>query len=262
MSTAITDSVTMFTRQTRRLSRYPELTVIVLTVPIVFLLLFAFVFGGTLGAGLNSGATGDRGDYVNYVMPGILLMTISMVAAGTSTGVTQDMTTGIMARFRTLSISPGSVLTGHALASVVQSLISLVIVIVVGLLIGFRPGADLLGWLGAMVLLAGLSLAIAWLAVAGGLIARSVETASNFSAPLTVLPFLGSGFVPTDSMPGPLAWFAEYQPFTPIMDTLRALMLGTPLGAGTAAAAAGWCVALTAIGYAWSRRVYARPRRV
>jgi ABC-2 type transport system permease protein len=204
------DSLTMLGRQVRRLRRYPELTVIVLVIPIVFLLLFVYVFGATLGAGLTSGG-GSRSDYANYVVPAILVMTIGSIAAGTSTGVTQDMTSGIIARFRSLSIAPGAVLTGHALAAVVQSAISLVIVFAVAFLVGFRPDAGVLDWLGAAALLLGLALAVAWLSVAAGLVARSVETSSNYPLPLVVLPFLGSGFVPTESMPAGLAWFAEYQ---------------------------------------------------
>ncbi len=254
------DCLTMLGRQVRRLRRYPELTVIVLVIPIVFLLLFVYVFGGTLGAGLTPGG-GSRSDYANYVVPAILVMTIGSIAAGTSTSVTQDMTSGIIARFRSMSISPGAVLTGHALAAVVQSAISLVVVFAVAFLVGFRPDAGALDWLGAVALLLGLSLAVAWLSVAAGLVARSVETSSNYPLPLVVLPFLGSGFVPTDSMPTGLAWFAEYQPFTPIMDTLRALLLGDSLGDGTAWIAIGWCVGLTAAGYVLARRVYARPRK-
>lgn len=259
------DSITMLSRQIRRLRRYPELTVIVVAIPLVFYLLFVFVLGDTLGAGLTAGAGpagGDRSDYANYVMPAILVMTVGSVATGTSTTVAMDMTTGIIARFRSMSISPGSVLTGHALGAVVQNLISLVIVFAVGLAAGFRPQAGLLDWLGVAALLTGMSLAVAWISVAGGLLARSVETASNYGLPLVILPFLGSGFVPTDSMPSGLAWFAEYQPFTPIMDTLRSLLLGGELETGTAWAAAGWCVGLTVLAYLYSRRLYGRPRKV
>jgi ABC-2 type transport system permease protein len=254
-------------RQLRHVLRYPEITVFVLLLPIIFLLLFVYVFGGTLGAGLVPASgpaavpAGDRGDYADYVVPGILLMTIASVATGTSASVAMDMSTGIIARFRTLSISPASVLTGHVAAAVLQSLGSIVVVVAVALPVGFRPEAGAGEWLAAAALLGGVSLAVAWLSVAGGLFSRSVENASNYPLPLIFLPFLGSGFVPAESMPGPLAWFAEHQPFTPIMDTLRGLLLGTPLDAGTAWVAAGWCVALTALGYALARRAYARPRK-
>lgn len=257
----VRDCLTMLDRQLRHLWRYPELSVLVLALPIIFLLLFVYVFGGTLGAGLPGAAAGGRAEYANYVVPGILLMTIGSIAAGTATTIAMDMTQGIVARFRTLSIAPGSVLTGHVLGAVLQTLGSLVVVLGVALLVGFRPGADLTGWLGVAALLAGTSLAVAWLSVALGLTSRTVESASNYPMPLFLLPFLGSGFVPTDSMPAGLAWFAEYQPFTPIMDTLRGLLLGTPVSAGTAWTATAWCAALTVLGYLWARRLYSRPRR-
>ena len=260
----IGDSLTMLGRQLRHAKRYPEMTVILLALPVIFLLLFAYVFGGTLGAGLAPGVGpqgGSRADYVNYVVPGILLLTIGSIAAGTSTSVAMDMTQGIIARFRTMSIAPTAVLSGHALGSVLQSMGTFVVVVGVALLVGFRPSADVGGWLAAAALLTGVAFAVAWLSVACGLVARTVESASNYPMPLLLLPFLGSGFVPTESMPGPLAWFAENQPFTPIMDTLRALLLGTTVDAGAAWLSAGWCVVLSVVGYAWARRVYARPRK-
>ena len=258
------DSLTMLGRQVRRLKRYPELTIIVVAIPLIFLLLFDHVFGGTLGAGLTGAGGpvgGDRGDYANYVVPAILVMTIASIATGTTTTVAMDMTSGIIARFRSMSISPGSVLTGHALGATIQSVISLAVVIAVAFVVGFRPEAGVLDWLGVIAVLVGLSLAVAWVSVAFGLVARSVESASNYGLPLVILPFLGSGFVPTDSMPTALAWFAEYQPFTPIMDTIRALLLNTELTAGTVWATVGWCLGLTLFGYVYARRVYARPRK-
>jgi ABC-2 type transport system permease protein len=261
---AARDSMTMLSRQLLHVRRYPEMTVILLAMPIIFLLLFVYVLGGTLGAGLPAGAVvpgSGRAAYANYVVPGILLLTIGFIAAGTSTSVAMDMTQGIIARFRTMSIAPGSVLTGHVLAAVLQSLGSVGVVVLVAFLVGFRPGADLAGWLAAVALLTGLAFAVAWLSVACGLVARTVESASNYPMPLLLLPFLGSGFVPTESMPAPLGWFSETQPFTPIMDTLRALLLGSTLDTGAAWAAAAWCLGLTVAGYVWARRAYARPLR-
>src|SRR5215213_7371817 len=246
---ALRDSLTMLGRQLRHVKRYPELSVIVVALPIVFLLLFVYVFGGTLGAGLIPGAgpqTGGRAQYANYVVPAILVMTIASIATGTSVTVAMDMTGGIIARFRTMSIAPGSLLA----------------VLGVSFLVGFRPSADVGDWLAAAALLTGLAFAVAWLSVACGLVSRTVESASNYPMPLVLLPFLGSGFVPTESMPGPLAWFAEHQPFTPIMDTLRALLLGTALDARAAWLSAVWCLALTVVGYLWARRAYARPHKV
>lgn len=256
---AARDSATMLRRQVRRLQRYPELSVMLLGLPVIFLLLFVFVFGETLGAGLPG--AGDRSDYAAYVLPGIMLMAVATVAQGTAVSVAMDVTQGIVARFRTLPIAPGAVLTGHVLSSVLQSLVSLVVLVGVGVAVGFRPEADALAWLGVAALMTALSVAIAWLSVACGLIARSVESASNLPMPLTLLPFLGSGFVPTDSMPAALAWFAEHQPFTPIMDTVRGLLLDTPVATSTAVTAVGWCVGLALLGRVAARRAFARPPR-
>jgi ABC-2 type transport system permease protein len=261
---AVGDSLTMLRRQLRHARRYPELTLFIVALPVVFLLLFVYVFGGTLGAGLGPSASvgpGDRADYVNYVVPGIMIMTLAAVATGTATSVAMDMTQGIIDRFRTLSIAPTSVLTGHVLGSVLQSLAGMAVVLGIALASGFRPSAGLLGWLGAIGLLTLAALAVSWLSVACGLVARSVESASNLPIPLILLPFLGSGFVPTESMPAGLSWFAEHQPFTPIMDTLRALLLGTPIDRGVAWLAVGWCLALGVAGYLWARRAYFRPRQ-
>ncbi|WP_377645187.1 ABC transporter permease [Oryzobacter terrae] len=261
----VTDAMTMLGRQLRHVLRYPELTVIVLMIPVIFLLLFVFVFGGTLGAGLGAaaapGAAGDRGDYAAFVLPGILLLTIGSIAQGTSTSMAMDMQQGIIDRFRTLSISPGAVLSGHALAATIQSVASVIVVVLVGLAAGARPSAGPDEWLLALALVSGVALAVSWVSVALGLLSRTVESASNYPMPFVLLPFLGSGFVPTDSMPTVLRWFADLQPFTPIMDTLRGLLLGTAFSTATAALAVGWVLALTVGGWLWARRVYARPRR-
>ncbi|MGG5260547.1 ABC transporter permease [Phycicoccus avicenniae] len=256
------DAMTMLDRQLRHARRYPELTVIVLLVPVILLVLFVMVFGGALGAGLVPGASGaGRGAYADYVLPGILVMTIASIAQGTSTTMAMDTTQGIIDRFRTLSIAPGAVLSGHVLAATIQSLLSMVVVTGVGLAVGFRPQAGATDWLVVAALLAGVSFGVSWLSVALGLASRTVESASNYPMPLVLLPFLGSGFVPTDSMPAGLRWFAEYQPFTPIMDAVRGLLLGTPVDASTVWLAAGWCVVFTVVGWWLARRLYARPRR-
>ncbi|MBT9256195.1 ABC transporter permease [Phycicoccus sp. MAQZ13P-2] len=257
----VADAMTMLGRQLRHARRYPELTVIVLLVPVVLLVLFVLVFGGTLGAGLGPVAGGGRGTYADYVLPGILVMTVASIAQGTSTTMAMDTTQGIIDRFRTLSISPGAVLSGHVLAATIQSVASMAVVTGVGLTVGFRPRASLTDWLLVLALLTGLSLAVSWLSVALGLASRTVESASNYPMPLVLLPFLGSGFVPTESMPAGLAWFAEHQPFTPVMDALRGLLLGTGVTAGTAWLAAGWCVVMAVAGWWLARRLYARPRR-
>ncbi|MGC5331053.1 ABC transporter permease [Micromonospora sp. DT62] len=253
---AVRDSGTMLRRNLRRWVRYPSMTVLLVGMPIMLLLLFVYVFGGTLGAGLGGG-TGDRGDYVNYVTPGILLMTAGLAATGTAVSVAMDMTEGIIARFRTMAIARASVLTGHVLASLAQSMLGLAMVTGVALLIGFRPTTGALAWLAAAGVLVMTAFAFIWLSVALGLVSKSVETASNLPMPLTYLPFIGSGFVPTDSMPDGLRQFAEYQPFTPIIETLRGLLTGGPVGTNAALAAA-WCAAIALVGYLWSKKLFNR----
>ncbi len=255
LSTYLIDSATMLRRNLRHMRRYPMIFFIA-GIPIVLLLLFVFVFGGTLGAGLG-GVSGGRADYVAYVAPGILLVTVAGAAQGTAIAIAMDMAEGIVARFRTMSISRASFLTGHVLASVLQTMAAIAIVLVVALVVGFRPTAGPIEWLAALGLLALITLALTWVSVALGMVSKSVETASNLPMPLMLLPFFGSGFVPTDSMPEPLRLFADNQPFTPIMETLRGLLLGGEIGSRGLVAVA-WCVAITLLGYVWARRLYER----
>jgi ABC-2 type transport system permease protein len=256
---AVTDSSTMLRRQLRHMIRYPSLTVMLVGMPIVFLLLFVYVFGGTLGAGLG-GVSGGRSDYLEYVVPGILLMTVAGGAQGTAISVAMDMTEGIIARFRTMAISRASILVGHVVGSLFQTMLSSVLVLAVAVLIGFRPSASPVGWIAAMGLLALATFAVTWLSVAFGLVTDSVETASNIPMFLMLLPFLGSGFVPTASMPTGIRWFAEYQPFTPIMETLRGLLMGSPIGISGLLAVA-WCAVIALLGFVWSVRLYERNPR-
>ncbi len=253
---AFTDSATMLRRQLRHMLRYPTLTLTAAGVPVVFLLLFVYVLGGILGSGLD-GPSGGRDAYVDYVVPGIILMTAATAAQGTAISVAIDMTEGIVARFRTMAIARVSVLTGHVLGSLVQTLLSMAAVTAVALLVGFEPTADLGGWLGAIGLLVLVVFALTWLSVALAILAKSVATASNMLTPLMVLPMMGSGFVPTDSMPAGLKWFADHQPFTPFIETLRGLLMGTPTG-DNATLALGWCALITLGGYLWARKLYNR----
>lgn len=255
LSIYATDSATMLRRNLRHMRRYPMIFFIA-GIPIVFLLLFVFVLGGTLGAGL-AGATGGRADYVAYVIPGILVLTVAGGAQGTAISVAMDLAEGIVARFRTMSISRASFLSGHVLANVLQTMAAIAIVVVVALVIGFRPTTGPIQWLAAAGLLALTALALTWIAVALGMVTKSVEAASNLPMPLLLLPFFGSGFVPTASMPDPLRWFADNQPFTPIIETLRRLLQGGDIGSGGLVAVA-WCVAITLAGYLWARRLYDR----
>jgi ABC-2 type transport system permease protein len=253
----VRDSGTMLRRNLRHMQRYPSLTFMLAGMPIIFLLLFVFVFGDTLGTGLGAGG---RAGYLTYVVPGILMQTMASTVSGTSIGVAMDMTEGIVARFRTMAIARASVLTGHVLGSVIQGFIALIVVLAVALALGFRPGAGPLGWLGVLGLLAVTSFALTWVGVALGLLAKTVEEASNTPLPLVLLPFLGSGFVPAGSMPAGLRQFAEYQPFTPIMETLRSLLAGTPVDGSTALTAVAWCASLALAGYLGGRRLYNRDR--
>jgi ABC-2 type transport system permease protein len=256
LSHAVNDSATMVRRQLRHMLRYPSLTLFLVGIPIVLLLLFVYVFGGTLGDGLGGGS-GGRAAYVNYVTPGIVLTTLAASATGTAISVAMDMTEGVVARFRTMAIARVSVLTGHVVGSMIQVMLGMAIVIGVALLVGFRPDATAVEWLAAGGLLAMTAFAVTWLSVALGLVARTVESASNLPQPLLFLPFLGSGFVPTDSMPAWLRWFAEHQPFTPLIETLRGLLMGTPIG-DNAVIAIAWGAGITLVGYAWAKRLYDR----
>jgi ABC-2 type transport system permease protein len=255
---AVTDSATMLRRQLRHMLRYPTLTLTAAGVPVIFLLLFVYVLGGLLGSGL--GGVGGRDAYVNYVVPGIILMTAATAAQGTAISVAIDMAEGIVARFRTMAIARVSVLTGHVLGSLTQTLLSMAIVIGVALLVGFNPTADVGEWLAVAGMLVLIILALTWLSVALAMLAKSVAAASNMLTPLMILPMMGSGFAPTDSMPDGLRWFAEYQPFTPFIETLRGLLLDTPIG-NNAILAIIWSTTITLGGYLWARKLYNREPR-
>jgi ABC-2 type transport system permease protein len=256
LSYAVADSATMLRRQLRHMLRYASVTVFLIGGPIVFLLLFVNVFGGTLGNGLG-GPAGGRAAYLEYVVPGILLIAVAAGGTGTAISVAMDMTEGIVARFRTMAIFRPSVLTGHVLGSMIQTMLSLAVVTGVALLIGFRPNASPVEWLATVAVLAMITFALTWLCVAFGLVSKTVEAASNLPTPLVFLPFLGSGFVPTESMPVGLRWFAEYQPFTPVIQTVRGLLLGTAIG-NSAVIAVAWCAGITLVSYLWARRLYNR----
>ena len=254
MAHTLSDSATMLRRNLRHMQRYPSLTLMIIGMPVVFLLLFVYVFGGTLGAGLG-GTSGGRAEYATYVTPGILLITIAGVAQGTAISVAMDMTEGIVARFRTMSIARVSVLTGHVVGSLIQTMLGLAAVTGIALLVGFRPTANPVEWLAATGLLAAVTFAITWLSVALGMVSKSVETASNTPMFLVLLPFISSGFVPTEEMPWGLRHFAEHQPFTPMIDTLRALTTGESPG-GDLWLTIGWCLLIALVGFVWSRRQY------
>jgi ABC-2 type transport system permease protein len=251
------DSWTMLHRNLLQMVRYKSLTLMLIAQPLIFLLLFVYVLGGTMGPGLPGG--GDRTDYLIYIMPAIVVITIASVSLSTAFTIALDMEKGIVDRFRTMAIARSSVLTGRVLGAIVQTAIAFVVVMAVAFLLGYRSEGTMLSWLGVVGLVLLMTFALTWLTVALGLSAPNAETASNTPMPLMFLPFLSSGFVPTDSMPGAIRWFAEYQPFTPMINTLRAGMTGTDAGSD-AWLAIGWCVLIAALCYLWARRLYAAVR--
>jgi len=264
MTYTLTDSATMTRRNVRRLLRYPSMTLLLVGMPIVFLLLFVYVFGGQLSHGLSDTLTGGhvgRAGYLNYVTPGILLMSVAAAVQGTAVVVAMDMTGGIIDRFRTMAISRSAVITGHVVASFLQALSGLVVVVLVAIALGFRPTAGPVEWLASIGMLGLFTFALIWLATALGLAAKSVETASNTPLFLTLLPFLGSGFAPAATMPTGLQQFARYQPFTPVTETLRGLLTGTPIGPNAILAIA-WSVGVTLASYAWAVHLYKHRKPV
>ncbi|CAM5230133.1 ABC transporter permease [Streptomyces narbonensis] len=249
LSLAVRDSSTMLRRNLLHARRYPSLTLNLLLTPVMLLLLFVYIFGDTMSAGIGGG---DRSDYIAYLVPGLLLMTIGSTTIGTAVSVSNDMTEGIIARFRTMAIHRPSVLVGHVVGSVLQCVMSVVLVGAVALAIGFRPtGATALEWLAAFGLLVLFATALTWIAVGMGLISPNAEAAGNNAMPLIFLPLISSTFVPIASMPGWFQPIAEYQPFTPAVETLRGLLLGTEIGHNGWLAVA-WCAGLTVLGYFWS----------
>lgn len=251
------ESRVMLRRHLKHQRRYPSLTLMLVGMPVVFLLLFVYVFGGQLGAGL--GARGGRGDYLDYVVPGLLLVTAASAVQGTSIMVATDMTGGIIDRFRTMAISRSAVLTGHVVGSLIQTMAATAVLIGVAFGLGFRTAAGPLACLAAVGTLVLFALALICLAVALGLAAKSVETASNTPMVLFLLVFLSSAFVRTRSMPGGLRQFAEYQPFSPVVDTVRGLLANTGVGSHAMAAVA-WSVGITVASYLWAIRLYDQRR--
>ncbi|AQU67262.1 ABC transporter permease [Streptomyces niveus] len=247
---AVRDSNTMLRRNLLHARRYPSMTLNLLLTPIMMLLLFVYIFGDVMSAGIGGA---NRSDYIAYIVPGILMMTIGSTVIGAAVSVSTDMTEGIIARFRTMAIHRGSVIIGHVVGSVLQVLASLVLVGAVAVAIGFRStDATVLEWLAAFGLLALFATALTWIAVGMGLASPNAEAAGNMAMPLILLPLISSAFIPADTMPGWFRPIAEYQPFTPAIETLRGLLLGTEIGHNGWLALA-WCLALSALGYYWSK---------
>jgi ABC-2 type transport system permease protein len=250
----------MLRRNLKHQLRYPSMTVMLIGMPVVLLLLFVYVFGGQLGAGLGGpGGHKGRGAYLDYVVPGLLMITVASAVQGTAIMVAMDMTGGIIDRFRTMAIARASVLTGHVLGSLIQTLAGIAVLLGVAFGLGFRSRAGPFEWLAAIGMVALFAFALIWLAVALGLAARSVETASNTPMFLILLPFFGSGFVATATMPMGLRQFAEYQPFTAVTDTVRGLLSDSAIG-DHAVAAVAWSIGIAVVGYLWATRLYNRRR--
>ncbi len=255
LSYALRDAATMLRRDVRHSLRNRGMTLSGLLTPVATMALFIYVFGGTLRAGLGGAA---HGNYINYVAPAIIVMTIGSGCATTAVNFCMDLAEGIIARFRTMAISRASVLTGLVAGSLIRTMLTNGIVIGVALLMGFRPSAGPGAWLAALGVIALFTLALTWMAAVFGLIGKTPEGANALSLIFQLLlPFTSSAFVRPASMPGGLRWFAEYQPFTPVIDTVRGLLLGTPIGNSPLLAVA-WCIGLTLVGYLWARAVYNR----
>ncbi len=241
------DTAYLTGRSLRHITRSVDTIITTTIMPIAFMLLFVYVFGGAIKSGSHS--------YVNYLLPGILLITIASGISYTAFRLFLDLQSGIFERFQSMPIARSSVLWAHVLTSLVANLISLVVVVLVALLIGFRSGAGVLSWLAVVGILIVFTLALTWIAVIPGLTAKSVDGASAFSYPLIFLPLVSSAFVPTSTMPGPVRAFAEYQPVTSIVNTIRDLYTQQPVGTDIWVALA-WCVAILVVAYTFAMVIY------
>ncbi|WP_052869773.1 ABC transporter permease [Streptomyces niger] len=250
---AVHDSMTMLRRNIKHALRYPAVSLGPAMMPILMLLLFVYAFGDSIGAGLPG--NGGRSAYLEYLTPGVIIMGVAAGAMSTSIAVCQDMTEGIVNRFRTMNITRSSFMTGHVVGSVLTTLVSLILVVAVALALGFRPSATPVEWLAAAGLITAIAFAVAWLSAALGLISKTVESASNKPLLIQFLPFLGSAFVPAGTMAPGLRWFAENQPFTPMTETLRGLLTGSAIG-NDGWISLAWCAGIALVGYAWSRTLF------
>ncbi|MFJ3491775.1 ABC transporter permease [Leifsonia aquatica] len=253
MSTAtfFSDTTVLTGRSMRHITRSLDTIITTALMPIAFMLLFVFVFGGAIDTGSFSGS------YVDYLLPGIMLITVATAISYTAYRLFMDLQGGIFERFQSMPIARSSVLWAHVITSLVSTMISVVLVVLVSLLVGFRTGASVLAWLGVAGILLLFSLALTWIAVIAGLSAKTVDGAGAFAYPIIFLPFISSAFVPTESMPGPVRWFAENQPVTSIVNSIRALFAGQPVGSDIWVALA-WCIGILVVAYAAAMAVYRR----
>ncbi|MBP2411839.1 ABC-2 type transport system permease protein [Arthrobacter stackebrandtii] len=243
----LSDTNVLLGRSLRHITRSMDTIITTTLMPIAFLLLFVYVFGGAINTGSES--------YVSYLLPGILVITIASGISYTALRLFQDMQGGIFARFQSMPIARSAMLWAHVLTSLVANMVAVIVVVLVAFAIGFRSGAGVLAWLAVAGILLLLTLALTWIAIIPGLTAKSIDGASAFAYPLIFLPFISSAFVPTGTMPGPLAWFAENQPVTSIVNTIRNLLEQQPVGADICIALA-WCVGILVVAYAVAMAVY------
>ncbi|BCT74515.1 transport permease protein [Sinomonas cyclohexanicum] len=241
------DTAVLTGRSLRHILRSPDTIITTALMPIAFMLLFVYVLGGAINSGSDS--------YVQYLLPGILLITVASGISYTAYRLFMDMKGGIFERFQSMPIARSSVLWAHVLTSLVANMVAVVVVVLVALAMGFRTGASVVAWLGVAGIVALFTLALTWLAVIPGLTAKTVDGAGAFSYPLILLPFISSAFVPTATMPGPVRWFAENQPVTSIVNAIRDLFMGQSVGSGIWVALA-WCVGILVVAYAVAMRVY------
>lgn len=243
------DTGILFGRSMRHILRSPDTIITVLIVPVMLMLLFVYVFGGAIQA--------ETSNYVNYLLPGILLIAIASGISYTAVRLFMDIQKGLFARFHSMPVSRSSVLWAHVLTSLVSNAISVAVIILISLIMGFRSGANVLEWLEITGILVLFTLALTWLAVIPGLTAKSVDGASAFSYPLIFLPFISSAFVPTETMPAVVRAFAENQPVTSIVDSVRSLLNSEPVG-NEIWIALTWCVGITIVAYFFAMRAYKR----
>ncbi|MFD9941105.1 ABC transporter permease [Nonomuraea sp. NPDC059023] len=243
------DTTVLLGRSLRHITRSPDTIVTTAIMPIAMMLMFVYVFGGAIKTGSDS--------YVNYMLPGILLITVASGIAYTAFRLFTDIKSGIFERFQSMPTARSSVLWAHVLTSLVANSVSLVVVLLVALIMGFRSGATVGAWLAVAGILILFTLALTWIAIIPGLTAKTVDGASAFSFPLIFLPFLSSAFVPTNTMPGPVRFFAEHQPVTSIVNAIRALLAEQPVGTDIWIAL-GWCVGILVVAYGFAMNTYRR----
>ncbi|MEO3941302.1 ABC transporter permease [Paenarthrobacter nicotinovorans] len=243
------DTSVLLGRSMRHIFRSVDTIITTAITPIALMLLFVYVFGGAIRT--------DTDNYVNYLLPGIMLIAIASGIAYTAVRLFTDMQSGIFERFQSMPIARSSVLWAHVLTSLVANGLSLVIIVGVALLMGFRTSANVLDWLAVAGILALFTLALTWIAIIAGLSAKSVDGAGGFSYPLIFLPFISSAFVPTETMPGPVRWFAENQPVTSIVNTIQDLFAQRPVG-GDIWVALAWCLGILVVSYAFATAAYKR----